>query len=176
MKGSWIFAVGLALVGIPAMASAQTGRISLEGRGGLAFPTDDLEDLGADAGFAAGLDLMYNVNPWLTLYGGGSRSEFDGGFSSTGLQAGAKLIGLENASVLPWVAGGVLAQTLRANGEESDMEVGFEAGAGADFAVSDRFSLTPSVRYRNFDASVNGSDLSTQFFVVSLGAHLHLGR
>jgi hypothetical protein len=174
-RSSWIVVVGLALATAPAAASAQSGRVSLEGRGGIAVPRGDLSDGGANSGFAAGLDLMYSLSPWLTGYVGASRDEFDGDFSSSGFQLGGKVIPGVYGSTTPWFNLGLLGQQMTVGSEESDMELGFEGGAGADFAISNRFSLSPAVRYRTYDAVFDdNTEFTARYFVLTLGAHLHL--
>jgi hypothetical protein len=167
-------ALALALTLTPAAAAAQSGRVSLEGRGGIAMPRGDLRNGGAHSGFAAGLDLMHSLTPWLSAYVGVSRDEFDGGFSSSGGQLGAKLVPGVWGSTTPWLNAGMLGQKMTAGNAESDFGLGIEAGAGADFAVTNRFSLTPAVRYRSYDAGFNASELAARYWVMTLGAHLHL--
>jgi hypothetical protein len=173
MRTRWICA-GVALLVTAGAAEAQTGRLSLEGRGGVALPTGQLSDGGASSGFSAAVDLMYNMRPWLTAFGGVSRDEFDGGFSSSGMQAGAKLLFPHESSVLPWAAAGFLMQEMNSGSAESGLEPGFEGGAGADIALTPRFSLTPAVRYRAYDAGILPGEIEARYFVVTLGAHLHL--
>lgn len=165
----------VALVGFTAHASAQSGRFSLEGRGGMTFATGDFSGTaGAGSGFAAGLDAMYNLIPALTTYAGLSRDEFDGGFSSTGGQLGVKFLPMPRGSFMPWVAGGVLGQRLDVDGATSDFEVGLEAGAGADIEVTPMFTLSPGIRYRSYDAGFGAGQISPRYFAVALGAHLHI--
>jgi hypothetical protein len=166
--------VCVALLMMAGAVEAQTGKLSLEGRGGIALPTGQLEDGGASSGFSGALDLMYNLRPWLSAYGGVSRDEFDGDFSSTGLQAGAKLIMMEQGSVMPWANAGFLMQELETEGAESGLEPGFEGGLGADIAISPQFSLTPALRYRAYDAGFEPGEIEARYWLVSLGAHLHL--
>lgn len=173
MKRSIIFAV-VATIGLAGAANAQTGKISLEGRGGIAVPTGSLKDAGASSGLAASLDLMYSVRPWLSIYGGGSRDEFDGNFSSTGVQAGAKIIPFRDGSMMPWMNFGALGHKFNSGGADSSMELGVEAGVGADFAITDRFSLSPGVRYRTYNATITPGEVNARYFVWALGAHLHL--
>jgi hypothetical protein len=166
--------IALALLSATSAARAQTGKVALEGRGGMAFPTGDLSRGGASSGMAAALDLIYNVRPWFSGYVGASRDEFDGDFSATGLQAGGKFIAHRDGTMLPWASAGLLWQKLNTDGADSDMELGFEAGLGADFAITDRFSLTPGVRYRSFNAGFTPGEITARYWVVALGAHLHL--
>jgi len=171
---SWIGATSLLLALAPAAAAAQSGRVSLEARGGVAIPRGDLRNGGAHSGFAAGLDLMHSMAPWLSAYVGVSRDEFDGGFSSSGAQLGGKIVPGVWGSTTPWLNVGVLGQKMTAGRAESDFGFGVEGGAGADFALTNRLSLTPALRYRTYDAAFNAAELSARYWVMTFGAHLHL--
>lgn len=167
-----------ALFVLATAASAQTGRVSFEARGGLTSPQGDLEDRNAGAGFAGGLDLMINMSPYFTLYAGGSRDHFDGGFSATGVQGGLKVIPTGYGNVLPWLSGGVIGMDLEVPDDiDAEFSAGWEAGAGADIAVSENFSLTPGVRYRSFNAEferqLDEPDVRSRYWAFTLGLHLH---
>ncbi|MCI0437194.1 MAG: hypothetical protein L0271_26690, partial [Gemmatimonadetes bacterium] len=95
------------LLGFAAAAEAQTGKVSLEGRGGFTVPRSELARAGASNGFASAIELMYSVHPAVSIYGGVSRDEFDGEFSSTGFQSGAKLILTRDGSFMPWAGAGL---------------------------------------------------------------------
>ena len=155
-------------------AQAQNGRLALEARGGFTLPRGDLEARGARSAFAASLDAMYNFHPQFTGYVGVSRDEFDRDFSSQGVQAGLKVIPFREGTVLPWLSGGVVGQKLNTSVRSSDMSLGFEAGGGADFAISQQFTLAPGFRYRSYDAEFGSGTIATSYFTVMLGAHLHL--
>jgi len=175
LRGTLALLTCASLLAIAAAARAQTGRMSIEGRGGMTFPTGDFNGLsGAGSGFAAGLDALYNIIDPLSVYAGFSRDEFDGGFSSMGGQAGLKFMPKRYGTVLPWVTGGVLGQRLDVSGAQSGLELGFEAGAGADFELTPMFSLTPGVRYRAYDAGIGAGQVSPRYFVATIAAHLHV--
>ena len=157
---------------VAAPVSAQNGRVALEGRGGIAVPVGDLRDeMSAGTGFSVALDLMYRFSPLFTGFLGGNRDEFDGGFSSTGLQGGVRITPLREASVLPWLSGAVTGQELSANEFDYNLDIGFEGGAGLDVALSERFSLAPGVRYRTYQADLDGHEIGANSFTFALGAH-----
>jgi hypothetical protein len=155
-------------------ASAQTGRVALEGRGGFTLPQNSLKADGASSGFSAGLDVMYNFLSHFTGYAGVSRDEFDGDFSSKGMQAGLKVVPLDLGSVLPWVSAGAIGQKMNAGGANSDLGLGLEAGGGADFEVTPQFTIAPGVRYRTYTAGFDVGEINAHYLTVMLGAHLHL--
>jgi hypothetical protein len=155
-----------------APVTAQTGRVAVEGRAGIAVPVGDLRDeMSAGTGFSAALDIMYRFTPLFTGLLGGNRDEFDGGFSSTGLQAGLRITPLRDASVLPWVSAALTGQEFSANGFDYNFDFGFEGGAGLDVALSDRFSLAPGVRYRMYEADLDIHEIGANSFTFALGAH-----
>src|SRR6056297_2800080 len=87
-------ATGLALT-LPAAAQ---GQFSAEVRGSLDSPVGDFDDL-ADMGGGLGVDLLYNITPRFSLYGGWSGAWFqcdacvDGEEPNTsGFEGGVKLI------------------------------------------------------------------------------------
>jgi hypothetical protein len=168
---------GLAPIGLLALlfaapAMAQSGRLALEGRGGIAVPVGDLRDeMSAGTGFSAALDLMYSFSPLFTAFLGGNRDEFDGGFSSTGLQGGVRIMPMRDVRALPWVSAAVTGQELSANGFDYSFGIGFEGGAGLDVAVSERFSLAPSVRYRTYEADLDRHEIGVRSVTIALGAH-----
>jgi len=175
MKRRNAFFASLILTALTAgSAMAQTGRVALEGRGGFTLPQNSLKADGASSGFSAGLDVMYNLHRHFTGYAGVSRNEFDGEFSSQGMQAGLKILPLAGSSVLPWVSAGAIGQKLNAGGANSDLGIGLEAGGGADFEVSPQFTITPGVRYRAYTAGFDVGEISAHYLTVMLGAHLHL--
>lgn len=175
MKSRYILApavvAALALgAGTPQTAAGQEGRWSLEGRLGATLPTGDLSD-DHTAGLALGADLMYTLDTNVTLYGGLGHHRFqcDGcavDISTTGIDAGVKLLFGGNEDAMPWVRGGVLVH----KPDEGDWGVGLDSGVGIDWRVSDALTLVPALRYDTYD---DHGTLS--WFTIDLGAHLHLG-
>lgn len=171
MKPGLPLMVSAALL-VAAPLTAQTGRVALEGRGGIAVPVGDLRDeMSAGTGFSVALDLMYRFSPLFTGFLGGNRDEFDGGISSTGLQGGLRITPLRDGRVLPWVSAAATGQELSANEFDYNFDIGFEGGAGLDVALSDRFSLAPGLRYRTYEADLDRHEIGANSFTFALGAH-----
>ncbi len=169
---SWIaIPAGIAFLALAGTASAQTGRVAIEARGGVTFPSSELKSIGAGTGFAAAAVVVYNFDPRFSLYGGVNRDEFEGNFSSTGAQAGLKFLMSREGSALPWLSAGLLDQRFKARSASADMDVGWEGGGGIDFAVTNSLSLTPAVRYRSYTPVINGNHLDTNYVTATLAAH-----
>jgi opacity protein-like surface antigen len=167
---------------VPATVEAQTGRLSIEARPGVTLPTGDISDAGAGAGLALGAELMYTFMPALTAYVGLSRDQFPCGddepcsedFQSDGVQGGLKFLFGRDGSALPWARAGVMGQSLEIGDEDTDMSLGFEAGAGVDIDVSNNIALVPAVGFRTYGVDLDdGGDLSARWFNVTLGGHIH---
>ncbi|HEX8904529.1 MAG TPA: outer membrane beta-barrel protein [Longimicrobiaceae bacterium] len=190
-----------AFVALPARAQGILP-FSAEVRGGVALPQGDFND-GADTGWGIGGTLRYRIAPMVDVYAGYDRfsfgadssSDFDEGVDVSirdeGFRAGARFT-FPLASTLtglsPWVEGGATFNrtTLHASDGSasidvnSDRSVGFEVGAGLNFAVAPRVSLSPGVRYRSHKASFDdaidggdGSDVDANYFVVEVGLSIH---
>jgi hypothetical protein len=167
--------------------SAQTPRVSLELRPGVAIPTGDLEDMGVSTGIALGGDLMYSFSRSLTGYIGLSHDRFscdeDEGpctdpVTSTGGQAGLKFLMNRNGSVLPWLRAGLIGQKLRMGEDgsqfESDLSWGFEGGLGLDLDLSSNFSLVPAINFRRYEADTAGpGNFDARWLTGTLAAHIH---
>jgi len=167
---------------LPATVEAQSGRLSIEARPGVTLPTGDISDAGAGAGLALGAELMYTFMPALTAYVGLSRDSFScdddepcgDGFESSGLQGGLKFLFGRDGTALPWARAGVMGQSLEIGDEDTDMSLGFEAGAGVDIDVSRNIALVPAVGFRTYGVDLdNGGDLSARWFNVTLAGHIH---
>ena len=79
-------------------------------------------------------------------------------------------------SLAGWVMGGAAFDhtEVEIDGEsvgDSDHGFGWEAGAGVSFAVSDRISLLPGVRYRSFtpDLGESEDDPSVSYLAAEIG-------
>jgi opacity protein-like surface antigen len=166
----------------PRSADAQTGQVSIEARPGVTLPTGDLSDAGAGAGLSLGADLMYTFVPALTAYVGLSRDAFScdddqpcsEDINSNGVQGGLKLLFAREGTALPWARAGVMGQRFEVGDSDTDMQLGFEAGAGVDIDVSPSFALVPAVGFRTYGADLdNGSDIDARWFNLTLGGHIH---
>ena len=183
------FAVALSGTLAAAPASAQ---ISLEGRGSLQYPTGDFGD-GAKSEAGLGLDVFFNVSPALSIYAGYTRDQFgcdqcgnDDGWSTNGLEAGAKLLFAREGSILPWARVGGVWQRLEidADGSEanSDRELGLQVSGGLDIPLGEVLSFSPAIRYQTWTADfepVPGlitAEQEVSFLALDLGLHVHLGH
>lgn len=186
--------VALATLGlsVPGMAEAQEVRgIGLEVRGGFNVPTGSFKDSGAETEMSFGGDVILNVHPALSLYGGWGRSQFGcdgcGGtddIHSSGPELGVKVIGSRYRGVLPWARLGLtyhqLSGTLASAEFESDRRAGVQASLGADIPLGEVLSIAPAVRFQNWTArfagpfEMFGVDQNVRYVAFELGAHFHL--
>lgn len=173
---------GLALT-LPAAAQ---GQFSAEVRGSLNNPVGDFGDV-ADMGGGVGVDLIYNLTPRFSLYGGWSGAWFqcdlceDGEEPRTsGFEGGVKLLFAREEGILPWLRVGVIANQLQQDvgpvEVTSDREVGFQLSGGVDIPLNHMFSLSPAVRYQAFDADFDVGTVSVQQVALDVGLHLHLSE
>jgi hypothetical protein len=160
--------------------SAQTNRLSLEGRIGATIPTGDLSDGDAGVGLALAAEAQYSFSPVLTGYFGVSRDAFscdDDDFcrdaASSGIQGGLKFLLARDGARLPWVRLGLIGQSLDLGANESDLGLGFEVGGGVDIDVSPRFAVVPGIHFRSYSADFDPGDVDVRYFVLSLGGHIH---
>ncbi|SOD03503.1 Outer membrane protein beta-barrel domain-containing protein [bacterium JGI 053] len=174
--------------------------LSFEARGGVAIPTGDFAD-GAGTGFNVGATVHYRVAPMVSVYAGyeyvrfavdslGDVEGVDAHFIDQGFRAGARFevpLAGTMTGLQPWVEGGAtFNQTTvsASNGSASvdidaDRKVGFEVGAGLNFAVAPKISIAPGVRYHSHKAEFDfgGGDTAegdVNYFTVDLGVHIHL--
>lgn len=171
---SLVAAAALALAGAPEAAQSQ---LALEARLGATMPTGDLSDFDQTAGLGFAGELMYTVQRNLTLYGGLGHHRFtcdgcDEDFSSTGLQAGAKLILGQSESAFPWVRAGLMLHRPSVDGDSGDWGVGLDSGIGIDWNVGPSFYLVPALRFNTYSSE----DIGLSYFTIDLGAHFHLGH
>jgi opacity protein-like surface antigen len=167
MKKTSFVVAALAVLGTAGTASAQARLpLSVGISGEAAFPTGDFADnVENGVGFTASAALQ--LVPGFAAYGSYSRTTFgvdgvddvdviDQGFSA-GLTAslGGGLVGRAQ----PYVGAGLLFHELEDdNGNEfGDAKMGFEVGAGVNFPLGRRISVSPSVGYRQYN--VEGSFL-----------------
>ncbi|HET8654165.1 MAG TPA: outer membrane beta-barrel protein [Longimicrobiaceae bacterium] len=190
MKKRFIGAVlGLGLAVAAGGAQAQTLLpVTVEARGGLAFPTGDFAD-GAKTGWNAGVDASIGLAPLFSVYGGYEYARFnakessdshltDSGFRA-GLKVGLPIVGTVTG-ISPYVLGGVIYDKAKATissggisgSGESDWKAGYELGAGTGIGLGPLLSFTPEVRYRSYKPGDDSSRLS--YFQVSMGLQLHL--
>lgn len=143
-----------------------------------------------DAGF--GGDVIFNVSPALSVYGGYGWDRFgcegcgDGDWiTSRGFEAGAKLIlpAESMRAVSPWIRGGIVANKAKVDigGFEttSDTGLGLQASVGVDVPLGDVLSFSPALRYQRFSAdfATIGDFLvaseTVSYLSLDFGLHIH---
>ena len=164
----------VAVVGLlaAAPAAAQDSPISVEARSGVTFPTGDLSDGGVESGVIFGVDLFFTVDRALSIYAGWGQHGFSDDVSASGPRAGVKAMFHTPGMATPWIRAGATFNELESGGifgGTTDREIGLEAGAGIDYELSDRVSVTPAARYHTF--SPEGTTVS--YLTVDLGLHIH---
>jgi opacity protein-like surface antigen len=192
-------ATGLVVLAAAALAgSAQAQAIpvspfSVEVRGGLAFPTGDLDDI-ADNGITVGANGSYMFTPMLGLYAGFTYNAFslldeaedagvDGSINTYGFDAGVKaMFATPTLPVTPFLKGGLVYHKVELDvddldlGEEgdSDFGLGFEVGGGVMVPLGPRLSFTPAVSYTSFKPKFDGEDTdeSVTSFRVDVGLNI----
>ncbi len=170
---------------------------ALEIRGGLNLPVGDFSgspgiDAESEAGF--GGDLIVPLNPRLSVYAGAGREMFgcaqcegDDEFTTTGFEAGGKILFTREGSVLPWVKAGLTYHKaklkLGAVEGESDWGPGLQVAAGLDIPLGRVLSFSPAVRYQTYNADFHSSGLDlfdlkqdVSFLSLDLGLHIHFVR
>lgn len=199
MKRMLMTMVGiLTLILLSAQTAHAQRRPALEIRGGLNLPTGDFGDEGgvdaeSEAGFGA--DLMIPLNPRFTLYAGAGREMFgcascddNDGFTSTGLEGGAKiLLSRGQSGVLPWLKVGAIYHKARFEFDgvegESDWGLGFQVGGGVDIPLGEVLSFSPGIRYQRYTATFEPLDLEffeidndVGFLSLDMGLHIQFGH
>lgn len=181
MKTRNALLMAVAVLGVLAAtrAEAQERRWSIEGRIGSALPTGDLTDGGMDqtAGMSFAADLMYTLQPNLTIFGGAGHQSFncdgcDTDVSTTGLDGGMKFLFGSNERAMPWMRAGLMVARPEIGDAEGDWNAGLDSGVGIDWLVTDQFVLVPAVRYNRYAANDN---LTLSYVTIDLGGHLHFG-
>ncbi|HEX8674896.1 MAG TPA: outer membrane beta-barrel protein [Longimicrobium sp.] len=180
MKKITMGLVALAAVAFAGSAQAQAMPVSpfsVEVRGGLAFPTGDLNDV-ADSGITVGANGTYMFTPMLGLYAGFTYNSFslgeeaddldvDGSVNTYGFDAGVKaMFGSPTLPVTPFLKGGLVYHKLQLEiedidlGEDDDTDfgLGFEVGGGVMVPLGPRLSFTPAVSYTSFKPNFQGED------------------
>ena len=155
-----------------APAAAQHSPFSLELRSGVTFPTGDLSDAGIEAGPLFGLDV-FAVDRALSVYGGWGYHQFSDDVTASGPRLGLKAIFRTPGYATPWIRAGATFNEADGSGGSSDRELGLEAGAGLDYELSDRVSLTPAARYHTFSPDFGAGSSTFSYLTLDLGVHLH---
>lgn len=152
--------------------------ISAEVRTGVTFPTGDLSDAGAESGLLLGADVFFGLFPRFSLYGGYAWHRFScdpcvDDVTASGPRGGVKVLFPLPGDALPWVRGGLSWSNSDGLGGDPDGELGLEFGGGIDYALSPRFSLTPSFHYKTFTQEPGTTEVDLAYLTLELGAHVH---
>jgi opacity protein-like surface antigen len=190
MKTPTLLIAGLALLIAASPAEAQDRRFGVEVRGGAAFP---IQDIGADElgrGVALEGTFSYRFTPMVGAYAGWGWAHFnpetsfagaDIDFEKTGyvFGLGFDLPLSENAPVSGWLRVGGSVAHLELEDAEGDIVadsghgLGFDAAAGLAFALGDRWTLTPGVRYsllsRDLEIGTVTTEMELEYVAVDLG-------
>lgn len=160
---------------------------SLELRPGINYATKDISDADLGLGFGGELTVAYRFMPHLAAYAGWSYNNFgvdqsfagtDASFEETGYTFGLQFIhpiGESNISYL-LRAGGTYNHIEIENNDgeiiiDSGHGLGWQAEGGLIIALSQKFSLLPSLRYRSLirDIEINSVKTSVDLNYLSFG-------
>ena len=178
----------------PSLTAAQA--VSIELRGGLDRSVSDFRDAGGieargDAGF--GGDVIFNVAPMLSIYGGYGWDRFgcagcgEGDWiTSRGFEGGAKILFAAaplSGTLSPWIRAGVVANQAKVEYSgfhtTSDTGIGFQASVGVDLPLGEVLSFSPALRYQRFpaDFATIGDALvaeeTVSYLSLDFGLHIH---
>ncbi len=172
-----VLAVAAAFAAVP--AAAQESPFSLEARTGVTIPLGDLSDAGAESDLLFAADVYYTLGPTMSLYGGWAYHRFDcaacaDDVTASGPRGGLKILFPTPGDATPWIRGGLTYNSAKGLADaESDRALGIEAGAGIDYALSPRLSITPAARYETFNADFGAAEPSLSYLTLDIGIHLH---
>lgn len=163
---------------------------SLEFRPGVDYATQDIADADLGLGFGAELTIAYRFMPHLAAYAGWSYNNFavdqsfagpDASFEETGYTFGFQFIHPIEESTLSYLVrlGGTYNHIEIENNAgdiiiDSRHGLGWQAEAGLVIPLSERFSLSPTVRYRSLsrDIKIENVNASVNLNYVSVGIEL----
>jgi hypothetical protein len=145
-------------------------RWAAELRGGVNVAVDEFAAVDLETGAGLEMGIGVRVAPDLFVYGAwdwqhrAAKTPLFGATADvedTGYAFGLRYVAPISSRAKPWVrAGGLFNHVEIEDGEagtllaDSEHTWGFEVGGGLDVALSDRWSLTPGVRYRMFEPKV----------------------
>ena len=182
---SLALAAGLVLAAAPATAQ---NRFSIDLNAGAAFATEkmagsDLQD-GLGFGFAANVRVM----PHMHIYAGWDYHRFAAkpllfgaeDLDDTGYAFGAKFQHPVMTKLDLWARAGGIYNHIELEDDAGDLiadsghELGWEAGGGAAFMVTDRLSIMPGARYRTYSADLKVGSTTTPVDLTYLTAEVML--
>jgi opacity protein-like surface antigen len=160
----------------PVAAQQTLPPISIEGRGGLSLPIGDFSrSLGL--GYGLGANASVGVTQTIGIYAGYTYVSFDfdknavgqqeGSYNVQGIDAGARFGAPTMSNVAPYLRlGGVYYKgAVSGLGEADKQRLGYQLGAGFDYALAPHASLTPELRYTtiSYPNRVNVSFVTLDF-------------
>ena len=176
MKNLFLTAVTVFII-ISTNYSLAQDKWSLELRPGVNYATKDILDADLGLGFGAELTIAYRFMPHLAAYAGWSYNNFavdqsfagtDASFEETGYTFGLQFIHPIGGTEIKYLvkAGGTYNHIEIENNEgditiDSGHGLGWQAEAGLVIPLSDKFSVTPSVRYRSLKREITINNVST---------------
>lgn len=161
-----VFALTTAVAALTFAGGAEAqGPLSVEVRGGFAFPTGSFADFegGLSNAYTVGANARFQVTPMLGIYGGYSFTAFSRDAGGTGVDVagpeGGVIASFAGGSLSPFVKGGVVYQTIDdQHGHELERNLGFEVGGGVEIPLGRTISFTPAVSYTSIPS--NETDVS----------------
>lgn len=189
MKNLFLTAVTVFII-ISTNYSLAQDKWNLELRPGVNYATKDILDADLGLGFGAELTIAYRFMPHLAAYAGWSYNNFavdqsfagtDASFEETGYTFGLQFIhpiGESNINYLVRLCGTYNHIEIENNDGDiiidSGHGLGWQAEAGLVIPLSDKFSVTPSVRYRSLkrDADINNAKSNIDLNYISVGLGL----
>lgn len=182
-----------ALLPLSAAPVAGQGAFSVELQGGAGFPVGDLEEpLVTGPGFGA--IGSYRFLPHLAVYAGWDWFRFGSGTSFAGNEVDFEetgyVFGLRFEHPLPFDPGIPLAYRLHGGATYKHLELedtdgvlladsghgfGWEVGGALTWDVNPRWYLSPGVRYRALDRSVEIDGSTTDLELAYVTVHLGVG-
>lgn len=192
MRATIVSLATFAILACSAPLAAQ-GVWELDVRAGAAHPTQDIGDDALDTGFGFEATLAYRFLPHLAAYGGWDWRTFEFEEATTFAGEGVDLeetgyaFGLRFEHPFAGASGTGPAYRIHAGATVNHVELeddagdrvadsghglGWEAGAGVTFPLSDAWRLAPAVRYRSLSRDVDIDDVTTQIELRYVAAEL----
>jgi len=189
MTPKLLAATALLLAGTVPTLSAQE-RWGFEIRAGAAFATQDPSAASLGTGFGFEGTVAYRVQPHLSMYAGWDWHQFPADASLAGANSDFDETGYAFGLLFehPLGQSDAMAIQLRGGGTYNHLEVendagdlvadsghglGYEAGAGTAFRLSNAWRITPGVRYRAVSRDLELGGVSTpadlRYVAVELG-------
>lgn len=169
-------AVAMSMVVLASGVAQAQGPITLELRGGGAFPTQDLGNAALKPGAGGEFNVSYGLLPHTHVYGGWSYHNFrtDEPFQGanydvedTGYVFGLAFRHPLARNIGGWVQGGGVVKHIELENSAGDIvadsghELGWEVGGGLSIPLTGSIALTPGAKYRSFSADLTVGQTTT---------------